>query len=34
LQADYILLTHAHGIHVLDVEAIVERTKAIVALKR
>jgi L-ascorbate metabolism protein UlaG (beta-lactamase superfamily) len=28
LQADYILLTHAHGDHVLDVEAIVQRTKA------
>ena len=28
LQADYILLTHAHGDHVLDVEAIAERTKA------
>ena len=28
LEADYILLTHAHGDHVLDVEAIAERTKA------
>jgi L-ascorbate metabolism protein UlaG (beta-lactamase superfamily) len=28
LQADYILLTHAHGDHVLNVEAIAERTKA------
>jgi L-ascorbate metabolism protein UlaG (beta-lactamase superfamily) len=28
LQADYILLTHAHGDHVLDVEAIAQRTKA------
>lgn len=28
LKADYILLTHAHGDHVLDVEAIVKRTNA------
>jgi L-ascorbate metabolism protein UlaG (beta-lactamase superfamily) len=28
LQADYILLTHAHGDHVLDVEAIATRTNA------
>jgi len=28
LQADYILLTHAHGDHVLDVEAITARTGA------
>lgn len=28
LKADYILLTHAHGDHVLDVEAVVERTGA------
>ena len=28
LQADYILLTHAHGDHVLDVEAIAQRTNA------
>ncbi len=28
LKADYILLTHAHQDHVLDVEVIVERTKA------
>src|ERR1700749_1693642 len=28
LQADYILLTHAHGDHVLDVEAIAKRTNA------
>jgi L-ascorbate metabolism protein UlaG (beta-lactamase superfamily) len=28
LKADYILLTHAHGDHVLDVEAIASRTKA------
>ena len=28
LQADYILLTHAHGDHVLDVEAIAGRTGA------
>jgi len=30
LQADYILLTHAHQDHVLDVEAIAERTGATV----
>lgn len=28
LKADYILLTHAHGDHVLDVESIAQRTKA------
>src|SRR5690625_1995522 len=28
LEADYILLTHAHQDHVLDVESIVERTGA------
>lgn len=28
LKADYILLTHAHGDHVLDVEAIAQRTGA------
>ena len=28
LKADYILLTHAHGDHVLDVEAIAKRTQA------
>jgi L-ascorbate metabolism protein UlaG (beta-lactamase superfamily) len=30
IKADYILLTHAHGDHVLDVEAIAERTKAVI----
>ena len=30
LKADYILLTHAHGDHVLDVEAIAGRTNAII----
>lgn len=30
LKADYILLTHAHGDHVLDVEAIANRTNAII----
>lgn len=30
LKADYILLTHAHGDHVLDVEAIANRTKAVI----
>jgi L-ascorbate metabolism protein UlaG (beta-lactamase superfamily) len=30
LQADYILLTHAHGDHVLDVEAIAKRTNAVI----
>lgn len=28
LKADYILVTHAHGDHVLDVEAIAKRTRA------
>jgi L-ascorbate metabolism protein UlaG (beta-lactamase superfamily) len=28
LEADYILLTHAHGDHVLDVEAIAQNTGA------
>ncbi|WP_413998535.1 metal-dependent hydrolase [Flavobacterium sp. W1B] len=28
LKADYILLTHAHGDHILDVEAIAKRTNA------
>lgn len=28
IKADYILLTHAHGDHVLDVEAIANRTQA------
>lgn len=30
LKADYILLTHAHGDHVLDVEAIAKRTDAVI----
>lgn len=30
LKADYILITHAHGDHVLDVETIAQRTKAII----
>lgn len=30
LNADYILLTHAHGDHVLDVEAIAKRTGAMI----
>ncbi|MDL2144583.1 metal-dependent hydrolase [Flavobacterium tructae] len=30
LKADYILLTHAHGDHILDVEAIANRTKAVI----
>lgn len=30
LKADYILLTHAHGDHILDVEAIAGRTKAVI----
>jgi L-ascorbate metabolism protein UlaG (beta-lactamase superfamily) len=30
LEADYILITHGHGDHVLDVEAIAKRTGAII----
>ncbi|RYZ49865.1 MAG: metal-dependent hydrolase [Sphingobacteriales bacterium] len=30
LKADYILLTHAHGDHILDVEAIAARTGALI----
>lgn len=30
LKADYILLTHAHQDHIADVEAIAERTKAVI----
>lgn len=30
LKADFILLTHAHGDHVLDVEAIAKRTNAVI----
>ena len=30
LKADYILVTHAHGDHVLDVEAIANRTGAVI----
>lgn len=30
LQADFILLTHAHGDHILDVEAIATRTNAVI----
>jgi len=30
LQADYILITHAHQDHILDVEAIAKRTKAVI----
>jgi L-ascorbate metabolism protein UlaG (beta-lactamase superfamily) len=30
IQADYILITHAHGDHILDVEAIAKRTNAVI----
>ncbi|WP_418262849.1 metal-dependent hydrolase [Flavobacterium faecale] len=30
LEADYILITHAHGDHILDVEAIAKRTNAVI----
>ena len=30
LEADFILLTHAHGDHILDVEAIAKRTNAVI----
>ena len=30
MKADYILVTHAHGDHILDVEAIAKRTNAII----
>ena len=30
LKADYILLTHAHSDHILDVEAIAKRTNAVI----
>lgn len=30
LKADFILLTHAHGDHILDVEAIADRTHAVI----
>jgi L-ascorbate metabolism protein UlaG (beta-lactamase superfamily) len=30
LKADYILLTHAHGDHILDVETIAKRTNAVI----
>ncbi|MFV8376127.1 metal-dependent hydrolase [Flavobacterium sp. LB1P71] len=30
LKADYILITHAHGDHILDVEAIAKRTNAVI----
>jgi L-ascorbate metabolism protein UlaG (beta-lactamase superfamily) len=30
LKADYILLTHAHGDHILDVEANCKRTNAVI----
>jgi L-ascorbate metabolism protein UlaG (beta-lactamase superfamily) len=30
LKADFILLTHAHGDHILDVEAIASRTNAVI----
>jgi L-ascorbate metabolism protein UlaG (beta-lactamase superfamily) len=30
LKADYILVTHAHGDHILDVEAIAKRTNAVI----
>ena len=30
LKADYILITHAHGVHILDVEAIATNTDAVI----
>jgi L-ascorbate metabolism protein UlaG (beta-lactamase superfamily) len=30
LQADYILVTHAHGDHIIDAEAIAKRTNAVI----